>query len=175
MAELVVNIDVRGMRDELAEAGADVVQHLWQKRKDDCLLAAGDVLYENGFLPHGTTWEAFNNELIFNVDKGKVDLAHYFHEGVVYEPNYPIFASYETYVGKDGKEHYARDAQGRKIGIGDPIAFRSPEKKTTEGRPIATQGIDSPSGVPHWTQELSDDPILAKQYAMRCLEILTRR
>ena len=129
MAQISFHVPYREVQEVLLEEGENVVKRIWQNRKDACLMAAGEVLEENGYLPYGTTYEPWGDSLWFSVDKGtNADLAHYFHEGIIYGPNFFI----------------------KKIG-----EWRSPKGKQKFAKgPMTKQGIKQPSGVAHWTEYL---------------------
>lgn len=134
-----MNVPYRQLQEVLLEMSEDYVKHIWQARKDACLMTAGQVLEEAGYLPKGTTYEPWNDQLYFSVDKGTdADLAHYFHEGMIYGPNKPIFEL---------------DAEGNRTG--NIVRFYSPkgEKKHPIYR-MKNQGPTKPSGVYHWTTAL---------------------
>ena len=130
MAEVSMNVPYREIQQELLERSEEYVKRIWYQRKKECLLAAGDVLEEQGYLPVGTTYEAWGDQLWFSVDKGtNRDLAHYFHEGIIYGPNFLI-------------------------GEGE---WRSPKNKEKyPNGDMLKQGINSPLGVWHWTEAFDD-------------------
>lgn len=149
MAEISISVDVKGIRDAIQNKAKDYVQRISQTRKNECIEAAGEVLNENGYLPVGTTWEAWNGACWFSIDKGTgADLAHYFWEGKIYGPNFFI------------KE------------IGE---WRSPKgkQKYPNGK-MLNQYPGSHLGVRHWTKALVYGGSLHMQYLERCKEILRR-
>ena len=150
MAEIYFDVDVRQIRDTLQDEMDSYVKRISTQRKNACIEAAGDVLNEHGYLPKGTTWEAWNGACWFSVDKGTgADLAHYFHEGIKYGPNF--------FVKKLGE-------------------WRSPagKPKTPNGKYL-NQYPGSPSGVRYWTEAIqSPDGELYDEYLRRCEEILRR-
>jgi len=158
--EIHINVPYRDIQQQLVEAGENVVKRIYQARKDACLMAAGDVLQENGYLPNGTTYEAWNDKLYFSVDKGtNADLAHYFHEGMIYGPNIPIFE---------------KDAEGNRTG--KILRFFSPKgKPKTAIYPMRTQGVGKPAGVAHWTKAVEKGGPLYEELEQRITEILERR
>ena len=144
--------DVKDLRRQLADAGENVVQRLWSSRKYACIDAAGEVLYRNGYLPHGTTWEVMYDGCWFSVEKKDGhELAHYFHEGMIYGPNFLI---------KRGK------LKGQ---------WRSPKgkPKTPNGKYLY-QEPNAPAGVRHWTEALSTNEDLYEEWTKMCSEILRR-
>ena len=149
MAEINVNIDVRAIRDELQDSAGSLVKRIVDARKNACIEAVGEVFYENGYLPKGTTWEAWNGACWFSVDKGtNADLAHYFWEGKIYGPNFFI------------KE------------IGE---WRSPKgkQKYPNGK-MLKQGVGSNLGVRHWTEKMQKGSPLYQDLLDKCEEILRR-
>lgn len=150
MAEISYSVDVRAIRDQLQNEANDYVTHIWDARKNACIAAAGDVLNDNGYLPNGTTWEAWNGACWFSVDKGTgTDLAHYFFEGQIYGPNFFI----------------------KKLG-----EWRSPKgkQKYPNGK-MLKQGPNTGLGVRHWTDALRPPSgALYNAYLQRCEEILRR-
>ena len=160
MAQIQFSVDVRDIRDSLQNEAEEYVKTIWDKRKFACIEEAGQVLYDNGYLPHGTTWEAFYDGCWFSVDKGTgADLAHYFHEGQMYGPNIPIFE---------------RDRYGNKTG--SIKAFYSPKGKQKYPIPgkMLNQGPNEPAGVYHWTEAIQENGKLYQEYIDRCAEILRR-
>ena len=151
--EISINVDVKFIRDAIQNEAQDYVQRLMDRRKNDCIEAAGDVLNDAGYLPHGTTWEAWNGACYFSVDKGTgADLAHYFHEGIVYGPNFFV----------------------KKIG-----AWRSYRGMTKYPVGFLPQGPGEPAGVTQWTEALVPgspefNQGLFNEYMRRCEEILRR-
>ena len=85
-------------------------------------------------------------------------MAHYFHEGMIYGPNIPIFE---------------KDAEGRKT---DKILrFFSPKGKTKHYiYDMRTQGRYKPAGVAHWTKEVQKGGSLYAQLEQRIADILRR-
>lgn len=149
MAEIHISIPYREIHQQLVAASEEYVKRIYQARKEACVLAAGDILEENGYLPDGTTYEAWNDKLWFSIDKGTdADLAHYFHEGMIYGPN--IFI--------------------KKIG-----EWRSPKGKTKypNGK-MLNQYPGSHLGVRHWTEAVEYGGPLYHQLEERIAEILRR-
>lgn len=159
MSEINVSIPYRLIQEVLLEESDRYVKRIYQNRKEECILAAGDILQENGYLPKGTTYEAWGDQLWFSVDKGtNADLAHYFHEGMIYGPNIPIFK---------------KDANGEKTN--EILRFISPKGKSKQPiYPMKTQGINKPSGVAHWTDAIKPNGVLFNQLVWRIEEILRR-
>lgn len=149
MSEISFDVDVRAIRDELQAEGGRYVKLISGNRKNACIEAVGDVLDENGYLPEGTTYEAWRNACWFSVDKGTgADLAHYFHEGQIYGPNMFI----------------------RKLD-----EWRSPagKPKSPTGRYL-NQYPGSSLGVRHWTEAVQPGGPLYYQFIERCEEILRK-
>ena len=162
MSELRFNVDVKKIRDEIQDEANSYVKHIWQDRKDACIEAVGDVLEEHGYLPDGTTWEAWNGACWFSVVRDDAELGHYFHEGMIYGPNIPIFSDYKN-VG------------GKRIGIGEPIKYRSPKGKPKHPNGgYLNQYPGSHLGVQHWTKAVEEGGELYGIYEDRCKEILRR-
>lgn len=131
MGEISFNVPYRDIRNQLAEISEDYVKHIWEKRRTACILSAGELLEDNGYLPSGTTYEAWGDQLWFSVEKNGAELAHYFHEGIQYGPNFYI----------------------KKLD-----AWRSPKGKPKHPvHEIYTQGQYTPAGVAHWTDALSNE------------------
>ena len=165
MSVIFTTVDVRSIRDALQNETNNLVKNIWYTRRIACVEAVGEVLNEYGYLPSGTTWYASGNDCVFEVDKGgKYDLAHYFHEGMIYGPNIPIFEKYEY------------DANGKKHGVGEIIKYRSPKgkKKKPTGRYLK-QGPYKSTGVRHWTEAIEKDGALYDAYMRRCEELLLRK
>lgn len=164
MSAIEFRLPTRAIKDAIDNSTNEYVKRVMEPRRTECLYAVADVLNQNGYLPKDTTWEVANNVLYFYVNKGTngEDLAHYFHEGFIYGPNIPIFAAYE-YV------------EGRRVGIGDPIKFRSPKgkKKYNTGRYL-NQYPGSSMGVNHWTEAVEEGGELFDEVVERCEEILRR-
>lgn len=150
MSEVSVDVNVKAIRDNFQAVSDNYVKHIFRPRKKECIEAAGDVLFENGYLPNGTTWEAWGDACWFSVDKGSgTDLAHYFHEGIIYGPNFFI----------------------KKI-----KQWRSPkgEQKKPNGKYL-DQYVGSHLGVRQWTKALiPPNGDLYDEYMLRCEEILRR-
>ena len=125
MAEIEFRLPIRAIKNALDNSANEFVKHVMAPRKEECLEAVGEVLEENGYLPYDTYWYVENELLYFSVwkDNSADDLAHYFHEGLIYGPNIPVFSEY-TYVN------------GRRYGIGEPYRFVSPkgQKKYQTGQ-----------------------------------------
>lgn len=152
MGEIYLHVDVYAVRDKLMAEGKNVVQKIWANRKDACINALGEVLDENGYLPHGTTWDVYGDTCWFSVTKKDGhELAGYFHEGEIYGPNFLI-------------------ERGKLKG-----QWRSPKgkPKTPTGRYLS-QYPGSPSGVRHWTEKIKEGGPLYDEYTRRCEEILRR-
>lgn len=149
MSEISFHVDVRAIRDTLQNEAEDYVKNIWADRKAACINAVGEVLDENGYLPEGTTWEAYGNACWFSVDKGTdTDLAHYFHEGMIYGPNFFV----------------------KKIG-----EWRSPagKPKKPNGKYL-NQYPGSHLGVQHWTEAVEEGGPLYDEFINRCAVILRR-
>lgn len=149
MAEIHINVPYREIQEQLVSASDRYVKRIYQARKDACLMAAGDVLEENGYLPDGTTYEPWNDMLWFSIDKGtNADLAHYFHEGMIYGPNFFI----------------------KKIN-----QWRSPKgkQKYPNGK-MLNQYVGSHLGVRHWTEAVAKGGPLYYQLEERIAEILEK-
>lgn len=149
MAEIHINVPYREIQRQLVEQSDRYVKRIYQTRKDECLMAAGDILEENGYLPEGTTYEPWNDQLWFSIDKGtNADLAHYFHEGMIYGPNFFI----------------------KKIN-----QWRSPKGKSKypTGK-MLNQYVGSPLGVRHWTEAVANGGPLHHQLEERIAEILEK-
>lgn len=159
MAGIHVTVPYKLVQEVLLEESNDYVKRIWQKRKDACLMAAGDILQENGYLPNGTTYEPWNDGIYFSVDKGtNADLAHYFHEGIIYGPNIPIFK---------------KDANGKKTD--EILRFFSPKGKLKQPLyNMRTQGPHKPAGVAHWTDEIRPNGKFFNQLVWRIAEILEK-
>lgn len=131
MAEISMHVPYREIQQALLDVSDMYVKRIFMPRKKACIEAAGDVLFENGYLPKDTTWEAWGDACWFSVDKGTdKDLAHYFHEGMIYGPNFFI----------------------KKIG-----QWRSPKgkEKYPNGK-MLNQYVGSKLGVRHWTEAFND-------------------
>jgi len=183
MAAISLQVDFNALRQSLEGAEDEFVKRVWQPRREQCLMAAGDALKAHGYLPKDTTYEVTGGSTLwFSVYKGgsERDLAHYFFEGTLYGPNFPKFEEYETWTDANGKEHYVYDSNGNRVGIGDPIDFKSPKgygtKHPLDGRPIPHQGQGEVNGVPHWTEYLAEekDGALWSDFRRRCEDILRR-
>ena len=158
MSEISAQVPYRAIQQYLISTSDEYVKHIWAERKKACLLAAGEVLEENGYLPKGTTYEAWGDECWFSIDKGTDrDLAHYFHEGILYGPNFPIFE---------------RDKYGNKTGI--VSGFRSPKGMPKKPMGVLDQGIKKPAGVWHWTEAVEKGGPLYPELCSRIEEILRR-
>lgn len=159
MAEISVAVPYKLIQEVLLEESDRYVKRIWKDRKEACILAAGDILQENGYLPKGTTYEAWGDQLWFSVDKGtNADLAHYFHEGIIYGPNIPIFK---------------KDANGKKTN--EILRFISPKGKLkTPIYNMRTQGPNKPAGVAHWTDAVKPNGKLFNQLVWRIADILEK-
>ena len=51
MAEIKVDIPYKEIQEQLIKTSDEYVKRIYQARKDACLMAAGDLLQENGYLP----------------------------------------------------------------------------------------------------------------------------
>lgn len=163
MAVITMRLQSKEIRDALDNSMNDYVKHIMEPRRTECLYAIGDVLEENGYLPTDTSWEVYANQLYFyTYKKDGENLAHYFHEGMIYGPNIPIFNKYE-YVA------------GRRFGIGEPYRFVSPkgQLKHPTGEYLK-QGPDTGIGVQHWTEAVQEGGELFEEVVERCREILRR-
>ena len=149
MGMISINVDVHFIRDAIQDEAESYVKRIMSGRKEACIEAAGDVLDEHGYLPDGTVWVAYGDECWFSVDKGTgTDLAHYFHEGIMYGPNF--------FVKKLGE-------------------WRSPkDKKKYPNGKMLNQYPGSPSGVQYWTEAIQPGGPLFNEYIWRCEEILRR-
>ena len=147
MGEISFNVPYSAIRDKLAEESEDYVKHIWQDRKNACIMAAGEILEEHGYLPHGTKYEPWGDQLWFSVEKKGAELAHYFHEGLQYGQNFFI---------KD---------------IGEWRSKRGMPKHVVH--PIYTQDFYAPAGVPKWTESFNDSGLYA-ELCERVGEILRR-
>ena len=165
MGAFEFRLPVRAIKDAIDNSANDFVKHVMAPRKIECLEAVGEVLQENGYLPTGTTWYVENELLYFSTYKpgSNEDLAKYFHEGLIYEPNIPVYYKY-VYVN------------GRRYGVGEIKRWFSPkgQKKYTTGRYIESQGPGSPTGVQHWTEAVEYGGELFEEVVERCEEILRR-
>ena len=164
MGAIEFRLPSRAIREALDNT-TDYVQRIADARRTECLYAIADVLNENGYLPTGTTWDVEGNLLYFYTYKegSDEDLAHYFHQGLIYGPNIPVFREYAY-------------SDGRRYGIGEPYKFVSPkgQKKHLTGEYIASQGPGSPTGVSHWTEAVEEGGELFDEVVERCEEILRR-
>jgi len=131
VGEIKFNVPYREIRDQLVKISDNYVKNIWEKRRTACILSAGELLEDNGYLPAGTVYEAWNDRLWFSVEKNGAELAHYFHEGIQYGPNF-----------------YIKD-------LGE---WRSPKGKPKHPvHEIYTQGQNKPAGVAHWTDALNNE------------------
>ena len=149
MSEISAQVPYRAIQQYLISTSDEYVKHIWAERKKACLLAAGEVLEENGYLPNGTTYEAWGDECWFSIDKGTgTDLAHYFHEGMIYGPNFFV----------------------KKIG-----EWRSPKgkEKFPNGK-MLKQFPRSHLGVRHWTEAVEEGGPLYPELCSRIEEILRK-
>ena len=159
MSAISFRLPTRAIQDVLQQEADDYVKHVMEPRRTECLEAIAEVLESHGYLPNDTTWEVYANQLYFYVLKGEngEDLAHYFHEGWIYGPNYPV---------------YEVDERGNKTLTG----FRSPAGKFKY--PIYEmgdrQGPNKPSGVAHWTDAVRENGALWQEVLDACREILRR-
>ena len=150
MAEISIHVPYKELQQELITTSDRYVKRIYQNRREACIMAAGDILEEKGYLPKGTTYEAWGDQLWFSVDKGTdADLAHYFHEGMIYGPNFFI----------------------KKIG-----EWRSPKgkQKYPNGK-MLNQYQGSPLGVRHWTEAVANGGPLYEELKMRIAEILEKK
>ena len=164
MSAISFRLPTRAIQDVLQKEADDYVKHVMEPRRTECLEAIAEILERHGYLPYDTDWEVYANQLYFYVLKGTngEDLAHYFHEGLIYGPNIPVFERYE-YI------------DGRRIGIGEPIRFFSPkgQRKYQTGQYL-DQYPGSPSGVQHWTEAVEEGGELFDEVVEACREILRR-
>lgn len=164
MSQIEFKLPLQDIKNALDYNAETYVQKVWQYRRDECMQAIGEILEEHSYLPTDTYWYVEDNRLWFSVDKdgAKEDLAHYFHEGMIYGPNIPVFREY-TYV------------DGRRVGLGKPYRFVSPrgQKKYPTGEYL-DQYEGSPMGVQHWTEAVENGGELFEEVCERCEEILRR-
>ena len=163
MSVIEFRLPVRTIKDAIDNSANEFVKHVMAPRKIECLEAVGEVLEENEYLPTDTVWYVENELLYFSTYKDSdEDLAHYFHEGLIYGPNIPVFEQYE-YVG------------GRRWGINPPKRFFSPkgQRKYQTGQYL-DQYPGSPMGVQHWTEAVTEGGELFNEVVERCEEILRR-
>lgn len=152
MAQIEISVPWQQIHNQLKKK-KEYVNHVYWRRRQECILAAGETFEDNGYLPDGTTYEADGDNLVFHVDKGSnTDLAHYFHEGMIYGPNFFV----------------------KKIG-----EWRSPKgkQKYPNGK-MLKQGQWRPAGVYHWTEGIMKNSRrgpLYQEYKMRLEEILLRK
>ena len=163
MSTIEFRLPSRAIRNALDDA-ITYVQRIADARRSECLYTIADVLDENGYLPTDTTWEVEGNLLYFYTYKedSNDDLAHYFHEGLIYGPNIPVFREYE-YVN------------GRRVGVGEPYRYISPKgKKKYQTGQYLNQYPGSSMGVQHWTEAVEEGGELFDEVVERCEEILRR-
>ena len=55
MAEISIHVPYRELQQELVAVSDRYVKRIYQKRREACIMAAGDILEENGYLPNDTT------------------------------------------------------------------------------------------------------------------------
>ena len=162
MSAIEFRLDSRSLRNAIDNSANEYVKHIMEPRRTECLYAIADVLDENGYLPTDTTWEVEGNLLYFYTykDGSNEDLAHYFHQGLIYGPNIPVFREY-TY------------SNGRRYGVGEPYRYVSPKKKYPNGQYL-DQYPGSSMGVSHWTEAVEEGGELYDEVVERCKEILRR-
>ena len=154
MGAISIDVPYREIQQILLEESENYVKRIREQRRYDCLMAAGDVLDENGYLPNGTVYRPVGDELVFFIDKGNgVNLANYFHEGWIYGPNFFVkkLGEWRSYKGRTKEPEHEMDKQGQYM----------------------------PSGVAHWTEALvpgSDmfDKSVYNQLVWRIEEILRK-
>ena len=164
MGAISFRLPTREIKEAVEDGVNDYVKHVMEPRRTECLEAIAEILESHGYLPYDTDWEVYANQLYFYVLKGTngEDLAHYFHEGLIYGPNIPVFERYE-YI------------DGRRVGIGEPIRFFIPKgKKKYQTGQYLDQYPDSPSGVQHWTEAVEEGGELFEEVVEACREILRR-
>lgn len=164
MSEIEFRLPTRAIKDAIDNSANEYVKHVMAPRRVECLEAVGEVLEENEYLPYDTTWYVENELLYFSVykDNSADDLAHYFHEGLIYGPNIPV---YQEYVYENG----------RRYGVGEPTRFVSPKgKKKFQTGQVLDQYPGSPSGVNHWTEAVMEGGELFDEVVERCEDILRR-
>ena len=163
MSVIEFRLPTRAIKDAIDNSANEFVKHVMAPRRIECLEAVGEVLEENGYLPTDTDWYVENELLYFSVYKDESeDLAHYFHEGLIYGPNIPVYESYET-------------IHGRRYGVGAIKRWVSPkgQKKYQTGAYL-DQYPGSPLGVQHWTEAVMEGGELFDEVVERCEEILRR-